>query len=62
MVGQIGLEPMIVKLADLQSAALTARRLAQIEECTELEIDGGPGWTRTNDSKTDGFTVRCPSR
>ena len=62
MVGQVGLEPTIVKLTDLQSAALAARRLAHIEECTELEIDGGPGWIRTNDGKTDGFTVRCHSR
>ena len=23
---------------------------------------GGPGWTRTNDGKTGGFTVRCHSR
>ena len=23
---------------------------------------GGPGWTRTNDGKTGGFTVRCHCR
>ena len=32
LVGQIGLEPTMVKLADLQSAAIAARRLTYIAE------------------------------
>ena len=39
MVGQVGLEPTIVKPADLQSAAIAARRLTHMAERAELESD-----------------------
>ena len=39
MVGQVGLEPTMVKPADLQSAAIAARRLTRMAERAELESD-----------------------
>ena len=39
VVGQVGLEPTIVKPADLQSAAMAARRLTHMAERAELESD-----------------------
>ena len=39
LVGQIGLEPTMVKPADLQSAAIAARRLTHMAERAELESD-----------------------
>ena len=39
MVGQVGLEPTMVKPADLQSAAIAARRLTHMAERAELESD-----------------------
>ena len=37
--GQVGLEQTMVKPADLQSAAIAARRLIHMVERAELEID-----------------------
>ena len=39
LVGQVGLEPTMVKPADLQSAAIAARRLTHMAERAELESD-----------------------
>ena len=39
MVGQVGLEPTMVKPADLQSAAIAARQLTHMAERAELESD-----------------------
>ena len=39
LVGQVGLEPTMVKPADLQSAAIAARRLTHMAERAELEPD-----------------------
>ena len=39
LVGQVGLEPTMVKPADLQSAAIAARRLTYMAERAELESD-----------------------
>ena len=39
LMGQVELEPTMVKLADLQSAAIAARRLTYIAERAELESD-----------------------
>ena len=39
LVGQVGLEPTMVKPADLQSAAIAARRLTHMPERAELESD-----------------------
>ena len=39
LVGQVGLEPTMVKPADLQSAAMAARRLTHMAERAELESD-----------------------
>ena len=39
LVGQVGLEPTMVKPADLQSAAIAARRLKPMAERAELESD-----------------------
>ena len=39
LVGQVGLEPTMVKPADLQSAAIAARRLTRMAERAELESD-----------------------
>ena len=46
MVGQVGLEPTMVKPADLQSAAIAARRLTHMAERAELESDTRRGTTR----------------
>ena len=39
LVGQVGLEPTMVKPADLQSAAIATRRLTHMAERAELESD-----------------------
>ena len=39
MVGQVGLEPTMVKPADLQSAAIATKRLTHMAERAELESD-----------------------
>ena len=39
LVGQVGLEPMMVKPADLQSVAIAARRLTHMAERAEFESD-----------------------
>ena len=39
LMGQVGLEPTMVKPADLQSAAIAARRLTHMAERAELESD-----------------------
>ena len=39
LVGQVGLEPTMVKPADLQSAAIAASRLTHMAERAELESD-----------------------
>ena len=39
LVGQVGLEPTMVKPADLQSAAMAARRLTRMAERAEFESD-----------------------
>ena len=39
LVGQVGLEPTMVKPADLQSAAIATRRLTRMAERAELESD-----------------------
>ena len=39
VVGQVGIEPTMVKPADLQSAAIAARRLTRMAERAELESD-----------------------
>ena len=39
LLGQVGLEPTMVKPADLQSAAIAARRLTHMAERAELESD-----------------------
>ena len=53
--GQVGLEPTIVKLADLQSAALAARRLTHME--IFILLVGQVGLEPTTALST-GFTVR----
>ena len=39
LVGQVGLEPTMVKPADLQSAAIATRRLTHMAERAEFESD-----------------------
>ena len=55
MVGQVGLEPTMVKPADLQSAALAARRLAHF--VMFMRMVGQVGLEPTTALST-GFTVR----
>ena len=55
MVGQVGLEPTIVKQADLQSAALATRRLPHMEIL--IILVGQVGLEPTTALST-GFTVR----
>ena len=55
MVGQVGFEPTIVKLADLQSATLATRRLTHMEML--IILVGQVGFEPTTALST-GFTVR----
>lgn len=60
MVGQVGLEPTVVKLADLQSAALATRQLTHLEVI--MFMVGQVGFEPTMVKPTDLQSVALATR